>query len=58
MVSAAVPSPGVGPLGDLERAAVVHALERHGGNRSAAARELGIHRTTLVRKLKRLGLAS
>jgi two-component system response regulator HydG len=32
-------------------------LEKHGGNRSAAARELGINRTTLWRWLKRCRLA-
>ncbi len=40
-------------LEDLEREALEAALERHGGNRSRAARELGIHRTTLLRKMKR-----
>lgn len=40
----------------LEREAILRALDRHGGNRSRAAQELGIHRTTLQRKLKRLGL--
>jgi PAS domain S-box-containing protein len=33
------------------------ALERSGGNRQAAARELGIHKTTLFRKIKALGIA-
>jgi len=32
------------------------ALKRHGGNRLAAARALGIHKTTLHRKIKRLGI--
>jgi PAS domain S-box-containing protein len=32
------------------------ALERHGGSREAAARALGIHKSTLFRKVKRLGL--
>ncbi len=35
-----------------ELAMIQAALERHGGNRTAAARELGIHTTTLWRKLK------
>ncbi len=47
---------GAGRLETLEREALRGALERHGGNRSAAARELGIHRTTLLRKLKRYGM--
>jgi len=32
------------------------ALERHGFNRLAAARELGLHKSTLFRKLKALGI--
>jgi len=52
---------GIGPTGSsldsIEREAILAALHRHGGNRTRAARDLGIHRTTLVRKLKRLGLA-
>ena len=39
-----------------EAAAVRAALERNGGNRTAAARELGIHKSTLFRALHRLGL--
>ncbi len=35
--------------------AIRAALERNGGNRAAAARELGIHKTTLFRKMKKLG---
>lgn len=38
-------------LADLERAAIFEALRRHGGNRSAAAAELGISRRTLYNKL-------
>ncbi len=45
-----------GGLGQLERDAILAALERAGGNRTRAARELGIHRTTLLRKLKKLGV--
>ncbi len=43
-------------LDKVEREAIRVALERHGGNRTRAAKELGIHRTTLIRKLGRLGL--
>jgi DNA-binding NtrC family response regulator len=39
-------------LEDLERAAVQHALVQHLGNRTHAARELGISVRTLQRKLK------
>ncbi len=36
--------------------AVLAALERNGFNREAAARDLGVHRTTLYRTIKRLGI--
>ena len=42
----------------LEAQFLVRTLERHGWNRAAAARDLGIHKTTLWRKMKRLGVAS
>ena len=35
----------------VERLAILDALRRHDGNRSAAARELGIHRSTFFRKI-------
>jgi len=35
-----------------KRRMIEAALERHGGNRRRAARELGIHPSTLYRKLK------
>ncbi len=40
-------------LQSQERAMIQASLERHGGNRTAAAKELGIHTTTLWRKLRR-----
>ena len=43
-------------LKDLEEALVRHALDSCAGNRSLAARELGINRTTLYAKLKAYGL--
>ncbi len=43
-------------LKEIEAAAVKRALERNQGNKGKAARELGIHRVTLYRKLKELGL--
>ncbi len=51
-------APGFAPeegtrLEDLGCEAIRSALQRHGGNRTRAAKELGIHRTTLIRKLKR-----
>jgi PAS domain S-box-containing protein len=47
-----------GSLEELEVEAIRTALLHHGGNRARAARELGIHRSTLIRKLKRYGLLS
>ena len=41
----------------FERRAVAAALARHGGRRSAAARELGLTRQGLAKAIKRLGLA-
>jgi DNA-binding NtrC family response regulator len=69
--SAAGPGPvsGPGPGGDTvpppasasgtapDRAAVEAALAAHGGNVSAAARALGVHRTQLYRLMRRWGLA-
>lgn len=43
-------------LGDVERRAIEAAIERHGGNLTAAAGQLGISRQTLYNKLKRFGL--
>jgi Nif-specific regulatory protein len=42
---------GIGPLRAMERAYIQHVVERCGGNRSQAARILGIGRNTLLRKL-------
>ena len=43
-------------LAEAEQAAIRRALEAAGFNRSAAARILDIHRTTLLRKLRHYGL--
>ena len=43
-------------LKDMEMRAVYSALECNNWNRKAAAKELGIDRTTLWRKMKRLGI--
>jgi transcriptional regulator with PAS, ATPase and Fis domain len=40
----------------IDAHAIRSALERNGNNRLAAARELGIHKTTLFRKMKKLGI--
>ncbi len=45
-----------GTLRDVESKLIAEALQRNGGNRLATASELGIHKTTLWRKMRRLGL--
>ncbi|MDD3641959.1 MAG: sigma-54 dependent transcriptional regulator [Candidatus Krumholzibacteria bacterium] len=45
------------PLQDMERQAIVAALEKFGGNRTKAAQALGIGRRTLQNKLKAYGIA-
>ena len=51
-VKAGVPS--TPDLRGMERAMILAAMERHGGNRMEVAKELGINKTTLWRKLKLL----
>jgi len=46
------------PLEELERRAIMNALRETGGDRLAAARLLGIGKTTLYRKLKEYGRTS
>ncbi len=41
-----------------EQRILAEILEKHGGNKSLAAQELGIHRSTLWRKLRKYGLLS
>jgi len=41
-------------LSDMEEQAIRAALERHGGNRTHAASELGISLRTLRRRLRRM----
>jgi len=47
---------GDGSLADSERATIVAALAAARGNRSVAADRLGIHRNTLRRKIRELGI--
>ncbi len=44
------------PIREAERNTILSALRTHDGNRSRAAAELGIHRSTLIRKIKRYGI--
>ena len=45
-----------GTFKELERTAIVHALKKNAWNRLATAEQLGIHKTTLFRKLKALDI--
>jgi DNA-binding NtrC family response regulator len=57
LLAAAVGAPnGSMNLEELEKAAILSALEHHGGNLSDVARQLGIGRSTLYRKLEQYGL--
>jgi PAS domain S-box-containing protein len=43
-------------LQQMEKDAILRTLAEHGGNRLETARALGIHKTTLFRKIKKLGV--
>ena len=43
-------------IDSLQRSLILSALNRHGGNRRAAAEELSVHPTTLWRRAQRLGI--
>ena len=49
-------APSAPPVEDEEKGRILEAVRRSGGNLTAAARALGIGRTTLYARLKRLGL--
>ena len=49
-------APQVDSLEELEARFLLEALRRHDFNRQATAKALGIHKTTLWRKIRRLGL--
>ena len=51
------PSVEMIPLREIERRYVLHVLEQCGGNRTEAARVLGLDRKTLYRKLLKWGAA-
>ena len=46
------------PLDEVEKATILKTLEMSGGNKSEAARRLGITRRTLHKKLKKYGVMS
>jgi DNA-binding NtrC family response regulator len=43
-------------LEDMERQHIMRVLQEHAGNKSKAARALGIERKTLYQKARRLGI--
>jgi DNA-binding NtrC family response regulator len=43
-------------LADVERTVLLETLQRFGGNQSAAAQKLGIPRTTLRSRLRKIGI--
>jgi two-component system, NtrC family, response regulator HydG len=43
-------------LDEMEKNAIVNAIEKHKGNLSNVAKELGVGRTTLYRKMTKYGL--
>jgi len=45
-------------LREAEKLLITQALRRNNGNRAATARELGVHKSTLFRKIKSLGIQS
>jgi len=45
-------------LESLVQQRILEVLEQHGGNRAATASALGIHKTTLQRKLKKMGVSA
>ena len=52
-------APGIEPpsrLDEVEKAAIIRALEQHGSNVSRAARALGLTRTSLYRRMEKYGL--
>lgn len=53
-IRAVVPSPAT--LAEVERAHIERTVRRHGGNRTRAARELGIARATLINKIRAYAL--
>jgi two-component system response regulator HydG len=57
LLSSASVEPRIVPLAELEKHAIIKALEQLRGDKLMAARMLGIGKTTLYRKLKEYGLS-
>jgi len=55
MVPVPVESNGIAPLAELEKQAILHAITKLHGDKLEAAKQLGIGKTTLYRKLKEYG---
>ncbi|MBW2429522.1 MAG: sigma-54-dependent Fis family transcriptional regulator [Deltaproteobacteria bacterium] len=55
-VNAQIITDGVTPLEEVEKTTILNTLEASGGNKSEAARRLGITRKTLHKKLKAYGV--
>ncbi len=51
------PPEGIHPLEASQRRVIEEVLRRHHWNRAAACKELGLSRTTLWRKMRKLGIA-
>jgi two-component system response regulator HydG len=49
-------APGISPLDDVEKSAIIRALERHENNVSRAAEALGLTRASLYRRMEKYGL--
>ena len=52
------PAPHLNILDESERRAIEETLRRHNWNRSTCCEELGLSRTTLWRKMRKLGIAT
>ncbi|HEQ97894.1 MAG TPA: PAS domain-containing protein [candidate division Zixibacteria bacterium] len=51
-----VESNGISPVSSSEKKIIQEALQRNHGNKTLTARELGVHRSTLWRKIKTYGI--
>jgi len=56
LIPTRIPENTPGTLDDLERSFILSVLEQNNYNREATARQLGIHKTTFFRKVRKLGI--